>query len=135
MPEGNIILTWIVIHFRSIIFSVIRLISLNSMNFDDFAYTVIHVMIWTTAEVGVIIMVASSALLQPVFDKMFSGILSLSGSKNNSRPSQRHINSKSKMGSRSRKDFVAVGDGTEVSTSSLPFFLYPLGPEPCPYSS
>lgn len=101
----------------TIVFSVIRLKSLRSIDFNDFSYTVVPVMTWTTAENGVIIMVASSALLRPVFDKVFSNLLSLSGSKNrlggtsdqypygqNSRPGMRR-------GSRIRKEFISVNDG------------------------
>lgn len=65
---------------RTIIFSAIRLRSLHAINFADFSFTILPVMTWTTAEVGVTIMVASSALLRPVFDKLFHRMLSLSGS-------------------------------------------------------
>lgn len=69
----------------TIVFSVIRLVSLRMIDFDDFSYTVPLVMAWTTAENGVIIMVASSALLRPVFDRMLGRLASLSGSR--SKPS------------------------------------------------
>lgn len=108
----------------TIIFSVIRLRSLNTIDFDDFAYTVVSVMTWTTAEVGVIIMVASSALLRPVFDKLFHRVLSLSGSRHQLGRSNPYANShtaQSRMGSRLRKDnFVSVGDGTGASSHPFP---------------
>lgn len=75
-------------------------------------------MTWTVAEAGVIIMVASSALLRPVFDKLFHRVLSLTGSRYALGPSNLYANSQSKMGSRLRKEFVNVGDGTGVSNPS-----------------
>lgn len=101
----------------TIVFSVIRLQSLNSIDFNDFSYTVVPVMTWTTAENGVIIMVASSALLRPVFDKAFNNLLSISGSKNRLGGTGNQCpygqNSRSGLGrnSRIRKEFISVNDG------------------------
>lgn len=65
----------------TVVFSVIRLISLQIVDFDDFSYTVPKLMIWTAAENGVIIVVASSALLRPVFDQLVDRLALLSGSR------------------------------------------------------
>ncbi|KAF3766241.1 hypothetical protein M406DRAFT_290634 [Cryphonectria parasitica EP155] len=124
----------------TVVFSVVRLFSLNSIDFDDFSYTVPEVMVWTSAENGVIILVASSALLRPVFDKMFHGLLSLSGSRNrlgdasNQYPYGQNSRSGLGMGSRMRKEFVSVGDGdgdaNGVSLSLDPRGLSPSLPRP-----
>lgn len=71
----------------TVVFSAVRLVSLTTVDFADFSYTVPRVMIWTTAENGVIIIVASSALLRPVFDRLFDRLASLSGSRG---PANRH---------------------------------------------
>lgn len=103
-------LTWYL--NRTIAFSAVRLTSLNSIDFDDFSYTVIPVMTWTTAEAGVAILVASSALLRPVFDKLFHRILSLSSEKTPgpSEVSARYMGSQSRMNGKQRREFVNVGD-------------------------
>ncbi|KAK2606944.1 hypothetical protein N8I77_005663 [Diaporthe amygdali] len=99
----------------TIAFSAVRLTSLNSINFDDFSYTVIPVMTWTTAEAGVAILVASSALLRPVFDKMFHRILSLSSGKTPgpSNASAPYMSSQSRINGKQRREFVNVGDSEE----------------------
>ncbi|KAJ0124662.1 integral membrane protein [Diaporthe amygdali] len=99
----------------TIAFSTVRLTSLNSINFDDFSYTVIPVMTWTTAEAGVAILVASSALLRPVFDKMFHRILSLSSGKTPgpSNASAPYMSSQSRINGKQRREFVNVGDSEE----------------------
>lgn len=96
----------------TIAFSAVRLTSLNSIDFEDFSYTVIPVMTWTTAEAGVAILVASSALLRPVFDKMFHRILSLSSEKTPgpSDHSAPYMGSQSRMNGKQRREFVNVGD-------------------------
>lgn len=65
----------------TVVFSVVRLVSLTTVDFADFSYTVPRVMVWTTAENGVIIIVASSALLRPVFDRLVGRLSSMSGSR------------------------------------------------------
>lgn len=97
---------------RTIAFSAVRLTSLNSIDFEDFSYTVIPVMTWTTAEAGVAILVASSALLRPVFDKLFHRILSLSSYKthNASGGSAQYVNSQPRMKGKQRREFVNVRD-------------------------
>lgn len=95
---------------RTIIFSVIRLTSLNAIDFDDFSYTVVPVMIWTCAECGIAILVASSALLRPVFDKVFHRILSLSSLTRTQGPSNGYMDSQSRINSKARREFVTVGD-------------------------
>ncbi|KAI3393495.1 hypothetical protein diail_4216 [Diaporthe ilicicola] len=99
----------------TIAFSAVRLRSLNSIDFDDFSYTVIPVMTWTTAEAGVAILVASSALLRPVFDKLFHRILSLSSEKTPgpSDASVPYMSSQSRMNGKQRREFVNVGDSEE----------------------
>lgn len=96
----------------TIAFSAVRLTSLNSIDFEDFSYTVIPVMTWTTAEAGVAILVASSALLRPVFDKLFHRILSLSSEKTPgpSDGSAPYMGSQSRMNGKQRREFVNVGD-------------------------
>ncbi|ROW02581.1 hypothetical protein VPNG_07892 [Cytospora leucostoma] len=99
----------------TIIFSAIRLRSLNAVDFDDFAYTIIPAMTWTTAESGVAILVASSALLRPVFDKVFRGIMSLSpsGSPRPSGTTLPYLRSQSKVKMKARREFVTVGDSDD----------------------
>ncbi|KAJ4417303.1 hypothetical protein N0V82_006247 [Gnomoniopsis sp. IMI 355080] len=105
----------------TIVFSAIRLASIRTVDFDDFSYTVPMVMIWTTAENGVIIIVASSALLRPVFDKMLGRLTSLSG--NRSKPMDSDVQYDCETGanrslereSRVRKvsAFAGNGDGNQ----------------------
>lgn len=108
----------------TIIFSVIRLKSLNSIDFDDFSWTVVPVMTWTAAENAILIMVASSALLRPVFDKMFGRLLSLASRNRLETGDQDPYGQNSRsglgLGSRKRKEFIPVndGDGNAVSTNS-----------------
>ncbi|POS74512.1 integral membrane protein [Diaporthe helianthi] len=99
----------------TIAFSAVRLTSLNSIDFEDFSYTVIPVMTWTTAEAGVAILVASSALLRPVFDKLFHRILSLSSYKTPgaSGGSAQYVNSQLRMKGKQRREFVNVRDSDE----------------------
>ncbi|KAI7783217.1 integral membrane protein [Diaporthe eres] len=99
----------------TIAFSAVRLTSLNSIDFEDFSYTVIPVMTWTTAEAGVAILVASSALLRPVFDKLFHRILSLSSERNPgpSDASAPYMGSQSRMNGKQRREFMNVGDSEE----------------------
>lgn len=107
---------------RSVIFAVLRLLSLRNLDFEDFAYTVPSVVTWTAAETGVVILVACSPLLRPIFDKLFRRFLSSARSRNQynnygtsqNTPhfhSQSHIQSKSK--NKTRGGFVTVGDSEE----------------------
>lgn len=107
----------------TVVFSAIRLASLRTVDFDDFSYTVPMVMIWTTAENGVIIIVASSALLRPVFDKMLGRLASLSGSRN--RPGNSDVQYGDTVGSHSlerqsqlRKEIIFPGDSDVNQVSS-----------------
>ncbi|KKY36501.1 putative integral membrane protein [Diaporthe ampelina] len=99
----------------TIAFSAVRLTSLNSIDFEDFSYTVIPVMTWTTAEAGVAILVASSALLRPVFDGLFHRVLSLSSVKTPgpSNVSDPYMGSQSRMNAKQRREFVNVGHSEE----------------------
>lgn len=111
----------------TVVFSAIRLASLRTVDFDDFSYTVPMVMIWTTAENGVIIIVASSALLRPVFDKMLGRLASLSGSRN--RPGNSDVQHGDTVGSHSlerqsplRKEvFHGDGDVNQVGSPELTY--------------
>lgn len=116
----------------TVVFSVVRLRSLKSIDFDDFSWTVVPVMTWTTAENAVLIMVASSALLRPVFDKLFGRLLSLTsksrlGGTGDRYPYGQDSRSGLGLGSRKRKEFISVndGDGNAVSTA-LFHLLYAL---------
>ena len=68
-------------------------------------------MTWTTAEAGVAILVASSALLRPVFDGLFHRVLSLSSVKTPgpSNVSDPYMGSQSRMNAKQRREFVNVG--------------------------
>lgn len=117
----------------TIIFSVIRLRSLNEIDFDDFSYTVPPVMTWTAAENAILILVASSALLRPVFDKMFGRLLSLT-SRNRLGTGDKYAygqNSRSGLGlgSRKRKEFISVTDG-DANRVSLVGFSFVFGARP-----
>lgn len=89
---------------------------------------------WTTAENGIIILVASSALLRPVFDKLFGRLLSLTSTRNRlgdtgeRYPYGQGSRSGLGLGSRKRKEFISVTDGDSnhgVSLSLPPSHLYP----------
>jgi hypothetical protein len=69
-------------------------------------------MTWTTAEAGVAILVASSALLRPVFDKLFHRILSLTSGKTAGRSdgSTPYLNSQPRLNRKQQREFVNVGD-------------------------
>ena len=101
------------------IFAVLRLLSLRSLDFGDFSYTVPPVITWTYAETGVVILVACSPLLRPVFDKLFGRMLSTRSQPTG--PSQEGsdymLNSKgvpySKNRSKARGGFITVGESEE----------------------
>ncbi|KUI74018.1 hypothetical protein VM1G_09546 [Cytospora mali] len=95
----------------TIVFSVVRLLSLNELDFDDFSYTAVPVMTWTAAEAGVAVLVASSALLRPVVDKVIQCVKSRSS--RISAPSNAYTNSQSKMNSKLRRGFVNVVDSDD----------------------
>lgn len=113
----------------TIVFSAIRLASLRTVDFDDFSYTVPVVMIWTTAENGVIIIVASSALLRPVFDKMLGRLVSLqSGTNSRSKPGNSDVqygretlgNHSLERQSQLRKEVILPGDSDANQVSPPP---------------
>jgi hypothetical protein len=106
--------------YSSVIFAVLRLLSLRNLDFEDFSYTVPSVITWTYAETGVIILVACSSLLRPVFDQLFKKLLSTRSQKSGpSREASDYIlNSKavsySKSRSKARDGFITVGDSQET---------------------
>lgn len=112
----------------TIVFSAIRLASLKTVDFDDFSYTVPKVMIWTTAENGVIIIVASSALLRPVFDKMIGRLASLSGNRSKHETSDAQYaceNGASRSlerDSTARKEFIFTGNGERNQVGSPDYY-------------
>lgn len=115
----------------TVVFSIIRLKSLNSIDFDDFSWTVAPVMTWTTAENGILIMVASSALLRPVLDKMFGRLLSLTsrnrlGDTGEQYPYGQSSRSGLGLGSRKRKEFISVNDGDGNGVSPPPQLCAPI---------
>lgn len=126
-PTGLLMLTTHFFVCRSVVFAVLRLLSLRDLDFDDFSYTVPSVVTWTAAETGVVILVACSPLLRPIFDKLFRRFLSSGRSRNqynygSSRNtpqfnSQSHMQPKSKASSKARSKtrsgFVTVGDSDE----------------------
>ncbi|KAH7136725.1 hypothetical protein B0J13DRAFT_625367 [Dactylonectria estremocensis] len=103
----------------SVIFAIIRLISLRKIDFDDFSYSVPEVITWTYAECGVVILVACSPLLRPIFDKLFRRFLSSAkrtdqyGPSYESRNFQNSANTVPKMGSKMRSGFMTVGESEE----------------------
>lgn len=104
----------------SVIFAVLRLFSLRSIDFDDFSYTVPKVITWTYAETGVVILVACSPLLRPIFDKTFRGFLSGNKSSSNqvgpSYNSHAISNSAStnpKVGGKRKSGFMTMGESQE----------------------
>ncbi|KAM5360512.1 hypothetical protein ACJZ2D_013688 [Fusarium nematophilum] len=103
----------------SVIFAILRLFSLRSIDFGDFSYTVPEVITWTYAETGVVILVACCPLLRPIFDKTFTRFLSSTRSKNQYGPSQgsRNYNSSAniapKMSGKMKSGFMTVNDSDE----------------------
>ncbi|KAF5001739.1 hypothetical protein FDECE_10872 [Fusarium decemcellulare] len=104
----------------TIIFAILRLFSLRSIDFKDFSYTVPEVITWTYAETGVVILVACSPLLRPIFDKTFTRFLSSARSKTPYGPSHDSRNNLNnapimppKMNHKMRNGFVTVGDSEE----------------------
>lgn len=101
---------------RSVIFAILRLLSLRSLDFDDFSYTVPEVITWTYAETGVIILVACSPLLRPIFDTAFRRFLSRA-STDNSAPTpggmRNYGSNKTHSHSKTRAGFMTVGDSQE----------------------
>ncbi|KAI5925280.1 hypothetical protein F4810DRAFT_659796 [Camillea tinctor] len=101
----------------TITFAVLRLMSFKTLDFTDFAYTVPTVILWTYAEVGVVILVACSPLLRPIFDKVFQRFMSTVRSKSiePSHGSFNYLNSASQPKSKTaiRSGFVSVGDSEE----------------------
>ncbi|KAL1857639.1 hypothetical protein VTK73DRAFT_8021 [Phialemonium thermophilum] len=106
----------------TVVFSILRLVSLRSVDFNDFAFTVPDVIIWTYAETGVVLLVACSPLLRPIFDKVFRPFLSITRSKSE-RPSHggsidyltsgNGPSQQPKIKSKRRSGFVTVGDSEE----------------------
>ncbi|KAF7550135.1 hypothetical protein G7Z17_g5908 [Cylindrodendrum hubeiense] len=103
----------------SVIFAIVRLISLRKIDFDDFSYSVPEVITWTYAECGVVILVACSPLLRPIFDKLFRRFLSSAkrtdqdGPSYESRTFKNSANTTPKTGSHMRSNFLTVGESEE----------------------
>ncbi|KAI0595078.1 hypothetical protein F4775DRAFT_571343 [Biscogniauxia sp. FL1348] len=101
----------------TITFAVLRLMSFKTLDFTDFAYTVPEVILWTYAEVGVVILVACSPLLRPIFDRVFRRFISSARSKSlePSHGSFNYLNSASQPKNKSavRSGFRSVGDSEE----------------------
>ncbi|KAK1762011.1 hypothetical protein QBC33DRAFT_552908 [Phialemonium atrogriseum] len=102
----------------TLVFSILRLLSLRSIDFDNFSYSVTGVIIWTYAETGVVILVACSPLLRPIFDKIFRRFLSSARGEppRTSHPSLDHLNSstgRAKIRRKRRSGFVTVGESEE----------------------
>ncbi|TEA15717.1 Satratoxin biosynthesis SC1 cluster protein 4 [Colletotrichum sidae] len=60
----------------TIVFGALRLASVYAVDFNDFSFTSPTAMIWTSAEMGVALMVSSSPILRPVFDRVFGRFIS-----------------------------------------------------------
>lgn len=60
--------------------------SLRDIDFGDFSYTIPTAITWTYAEMGVIILVACSPMLRPLFDQLFKRFLSNIGRSGGSGP-------------------------------------------------
>lgn len=105
--------------FSSVAFATIRLLSFRQLDFNDFAYTVVDVVTWTYAEMGVVIMVACSPLLRPVFDKVFRRFMPSRFTKRSNQQSHGTLGSNvdpmdlRKPKSRVRNEFQTIGDSEE----------------------
>ncbi|KAI2610066.1 uncharacterized protein GGS25DRAFT_244581 [Hypoxylon fragiforme] len=103
----------------SVAFATIRLLSFRQLDFNDFAYTVVDVVTWTYAEMGVVIMVACSPLLRPVFDKVFRRFMPSRFTKRSNQQSHGTLGSNvdpmdlRKPKSRVRNEFQTIGDSEE----------------------
>ncbi|KAF9887525.1 hypothetical protein FE257_010103 [Aspergillus nanangensis] len=60
----------------TIIFGAVRLKEVLSVDFTDFSFSAFASHAWSVAEAGVAIIVACSVHLRPVFDRLFSGLIS-----------------------------------------------------------
>lgn len=69
---------------RTMVFGAIRLAAVLRVDFTDFTFTARTAHSWSVAECGVAIIVSSSPLLRPIFDRVFKKFLSVTGSRNRS---------------------------------------------------
>ncbi|KAK1471789.1 integral membrane protein [Colletotrichum cuscutae] len=77
----------------TIIFGALRLASVFSVDFLDFSFTSPNAMVWSSAEMGVALMVSSSPILRPVFDRIFGRFIStLRSSADRTNPHAKYYN-------------------------------------------
>lgn len=67
------------------VFGAVRLAAVLNVDFNDFTFSAKTAHVWSVAEAGVAIIVSSSPLLRPIFDKVFGKFISLTGSGSRSR--------------------------------------------------
>ncbi|KAF6790390.1 integral membrane protein [Colletotrichum sojae] len=97
----------------TIVFGGLRLASVFTVDFLDFSYTSPNAMTWSSAEMGVALMVSSSPILRPVFDRVFGRFIStLRSSANRTDPHSKYYNGAAKSG--------ATGPRTLISASKHP---------------
>ncbi|PGH16600.1 hypothetical protein AJ79_01706 [Helicocarpus griseus UAMH5409] len=123
MPIANRIALALVfaLGVSTIIVGIIRTIKVVSMSFNDPTYTGMVPDLLTILEVGVGIIVSSSTILRPVFDRVFHSISSMPGSFKSyslSR-SQGHSHSHSQSQSRSRSRSTRYSDATRLGASPI----------------
>ncbi|KXH40966.1 integral membrane protein [Colletotrichum salicis] len=109
----------------TIVFGALRLASVFSVDFLDFSYTSPNAMVWSSAEMGVALMVSSSPILRPVFDRIFGRFIStLRSSADRTNPHAKNYNS-GKSGATGPRTLISASkhhsrgaDGFMVMTDS-----------------
>ncbi|KAL0932859.1 uncharacterized protein CTRU02_211822 [Colletotrichum truncatum] len=111
----------------TIVFGSLRLASIFAVDFLDFSFTSPTAMIWASAEIGVALMVSSSPVLRPVFDRIFGRFIStLRSSAGRTDPNSKYYNggrsgvtgprtliSAARHPSRDPEGFIAMSDSDE----------------------
>lgn len=91
----------------TIVVGIIRTIKVVTMDFKDPSYSGMVPDLLTILEVGVAIIVSSSTILRPVFDRVFHSIASFTGSQKY--PDQSNTRSQSRSRSRKLSDSARLG--------------------------
>ncbi|KAI3542584.1 integral membrane protein [Colletotrichum filicis] len=92
----------------TIIFGALRLASVFSVDFLDFSFTSPNAMVWSSAEMGVALMVSSSPILRPVFDRIFGRFIStLRSSADRTNPHAKYYNG-GKSGATGPRTFISA---------------------------
>ncbi|KAK7446482.1 integral membrane protein [Colletotrichum acutatum] len=109
----------------TIVFGALRLASVFSVDFLDFSFTSPNAMVWSSAEMGVALMISSSPILRPVFDRIFGRFIStLRSSADRTNPHAKYYNG-GKSGATGPRTFISASkphsrgaDGFMVMTDS-----------------